>query len=229
MKVVQYDIVDVLWRVKGFRNPLNMSACNEYLGNKMSSTDPKDVVVITVNIQCILPPTATDVCPVIPEVNDNEFDFGDNTYLPGLNTGLSRSSFVQQDASDSDIHSNHGLIEDDHSLDNEDVVNVEGSHMKTSIIILLLFHIWTPLEESVKHFACMRYGPARTAFRDSQNLKLLDGRKSPTSLPIGKLLWIVLPKYVIVKRERQVVPRDREQRLWKGWWYQEVDAKLIIT
>ncbi|MCE3216324.1 hypothetical protein HAX54_006133 [Datura stramonium] len=173
---------------------------------------------------------------VIPKINDNEFDFGDTTYLSGLNTGLSRSviqqetmigfgrpqndisntgiesnivgqmpcnnydwsmcnyemggpssvaahmgSFdlstnqpaqpcevnfgkdniiqqvscpsqstnrcndaveiltqlieivnnndlvvVQQDASDSDTHSDHGLTEDDHSSDDEDVVNVEG-------------------------------------------------------------------------------------------------------
>ncbi|MCE0482349.1 hypothetical protein HAX54_041030, partial [Datura stramonium] len=132
--------------------------------------------------------------PVISEINDNEFDFGDITYLPSLNIGLSRSVMqketmigfeivnnndlvvVQQDASDSDTHSDHSLTEDDHSYDNEDVVNVEGEGHGDqnvnyhSIVIPYL----DSTEESAEDFTCMRdSGPVRTAFCDSQKPKVI--------------------------------------------------------
>ncbi|MCD7472606.1 hypothetical protein HAX54_013883 [Datura stramonium] len=103
--------------------------------NKMSISDPEDVVVITGRYPMYLTANGLSMCgetlisddeslslflpssdifrnhisittldmyvvvehsPAIPEINDNEFDFGDNTYLPGLNTGLSRSVMQQE-------------------------------------------------------------------------------------------------------------------------------------
>ncbi|MCD9560786.1 hypothetical protein HAX54_019581 [Datura stramonium] len=65
---------------------------------------------------------------------------------------------VQQDALDSDTHSNHGLTEDDHSSDDEDVVNVKGEGHDdqnvnySSIVISYLDSI----EENTEDFVCMR-------------------------------------------------------------------------
>ncbi|MCE3215600.1 hypothetical protein HAX54_002908 [Datura stramonium] len=206
--------------------------------------------------------------PVIPEINDNEFDFGDNTYLPGLNTGLSRSLteifnndlvIVQQDASDSDIHSNHGLIEDDHSSDNEDVVNVEGeghSDQNVNYHSIAIPYL-DSTEESAEDFACMRdmvlfelhLGIPKNLKLSSQNMLLkedinhwrIDMRlwsnaerelaeewiqisiESMTAAFLSMRLSFA-PEYIppneyvdppVVqncRRERQVVPRDREQR-----------------
>ncbi|MCD7458650.1 hypothetical protein HAX54_038819 [Datura stramonium] len=233
--------------------------------------------------------------PVIPEVNDNEFDFGDTTYLCSLNTGLSRSvmqqkimigfgrpqndisntgiesnivgqmpcnnydwsmrncemggpssvaahvkSFdlsidqpaqpcgvnfgrnniiqqvsypsqstdrcndvveiltqlteivnnndlvvVQQDASDSDTHSNHGLIEDYHSSDDEDVVNVSNIERE-------LAEEW--IQISI----------------ESMNAAILGTRLSfaPDYIPPNE--YVDPPVVQNRRRERQAVPRDRE-------------------
>ncbi|MCD7463965.1 hypothetical protein HAX54_051836 [Datura stramonium] len=74
---------------------------------------------------------------------------------------------VQQDISDSDTHSDHCLIEDDHLFDNEDVVNMEGEDHGDQNInyhsIAIPYLVST--EESVEDFARMRdNGPVRTAF-----------------------------------------------------------------
>ncbi|MCD7454087.1 hypothetical protein HAX54_023449 [Datura stramonium] len=71
---------------------------------------------------------------------------------------------------------NHGLIEDNHSSDDEDVVNEEGEGHGIqnvnyhSIVILYL----DSTEESVEDFACMRdSGPVRAAFWNPQKPKVI--------------------------------------------------------
>ncbi|MCD9646764.1 hypothetical protein HAX54_036921 [Datura stramonium] len=92
--------------------------------NKMSISDPEDVVVITGRYPII---TTLDMyvvvehSPAIPEINDNEFDFGDNTYLLGW-------SFV----------------------DDEHVVNEEGEgHGAQNVNYhCIAIPYWTPLKKS---------------------------------------------------------------------------------